>query len=61
MVGSYMLLLCLYSSRLIIASAHKDPCLTPITKFFLVIYGNNASLFYSVFLKCLFHIEYSVF
>ena len=26
MVGSYMILLCLYSSRSIIASAHNDPC-----------------------------------
>ena len=41
MVGSYMLLLCLYSSHLIIASAHNDLCLIlnhiQIIKNFLVI------------------------
>ena len=51
-----MLLLCLYSSRLIIASAHNDLCLilnhTQVIKI--------APQFYSVLWKCIFDIEYFI-
>ena len=63
MVWPFMLLLCLYSSHLIIASAHNDLCLIlshiQIIKIFLFIcLHRTAVLFYS--LKMPIDIEYSI-